>query len=121
MSSASISWYVPGTAAALAAWESEDQVYFATVDAEDGAGPAVAPPGKGNNRKHPVAAVNQVSDVLLAWTEETGWNKGGKVMWQLFDIDGKPFKKGTGQADGLPVWSMPAVFTDGGMNFVIIY
>jgi hypothetical protein len=120
MSSASFGHYVMGTKAGLAAWESEDQVYFATAEAGSGAGKAIAPPGKGNNRKHPVAAANQNWDVLLAWTEETAWNKGGKLVWQVFDHDGKPVANGSGKADGVPVWSLPAAFSNG-PEFVIIY
>jgi hypothetical protein len=99
---------------ALAAWESQDQVYWAMVG-----GKGLAPPGKGN-RKHPVVAVNKAGQTILAWAEGTGWNKGGSVAWQVFDAISKPMDNGAGKADGLPTWSMPAVFAKGD-GFVIIY
>jgi hypothetical protein len=119
MSSASFARYAPATKAVVAAWESQDQIFWAVADAERGAGTAASPPGKGNNRKHPVVAVNQNFDVLVAWTEETGWNKGGKVAWQIFD-GVKPVENLAGKVDGLPVWSLPAAFTVG-YDFVILY
>jgi hypothetical protein len=118
MSSAS---FAPAKAGAVAAWESQDQVFWAKVDAATGkVGEAIAPPGRGNNRKHPAAAVNSAGQQILVWTEETGWNKGGKVAWQVFDAEGKPVENASGKIDGLPVWSMGAVFANGD-GFVIVY
>jgi hypothetical protein len=117
MSSASFS---PAKAGALAAWESQNQVYWTRVNAAEGkAGDGIAPNGKGRNRKHPVAAENRAGQVLLAWTEETGWNKGGKVAWQTFEANGDSTQN-IGKADGVPVWSLATVFatSDG---FVIMY
>jgi len=118
MSSASFS---PAKAGALAAWESQNQVFWARVNAAEGkAGDGIAPDGKGRNRKHPVAAENRAGEVILAWTEETGWNKGGKVAWQIFDSNGKAIENAAGKTDGVPVWSLAAAFatSDG---FVIMY
>lgn len=118
MSSASLA---PARSGALAAWESQDQVYWARVNAtEEIVGAAIAPPGKGANRKYPVAAENSAGLVILGWSEETGWNKGGKVAWQVFDSQGKPIENASGKSEGLPVWSLPAAFATA-QGFVIIY
>ena len=45
----------------------------------------IAPEGKAGARKHPVLAVDANGQTLLAWTEGTGWQKGGSLAWQLFD------------------------------------
>jgi hypothetical protein len=118
MSSGSFS---PAKSGALAAWEAQNQVYWARVNAAEGkVGEPIAAPGRGPNRKHPVEAENSAGQVLLAWTEETAWNKGGKVVWQLFDEKNKPMQNGSGRADGVPVWSMPAMFANKD-GFVIVY
>ncbi len=106
--------FAPSPGGVLSAWESQDQVYWAMVG-----GKGLAPPGKGS-RKHPVLARNTAGQVILAWAEGTGWNKGGSVAWQVFDAISKPMDNGAGKAEGLPVWSMPAVFAKGD-GFVIVY
>jgi hypothetical protein len=66
-------------------WETEKQVYFAFVDAHRGlVGKPTAAPGQGANRKHPAVAIDNAGDVLLAWTEGTGWKKGGTSDWCIF-------------------------------------
>src|SRR6266853_1454763 len=77
-------------AGALAAWETDGQIYFAAVEAKTlKVSPPVSPPGRAK-RKHPVAVANGRGEVLVAWAEGTGWEKGGAVAWQLFDPSGKP-------------------------------
>ena len=74
------------------------------------------------NRKHPSVAVDRDGRLLIAWAEDTGWEKGGSVAWQLFDRELRPVPNAAGRADGLPVWSLPAAVAlpDGG-GFVVIY
>jgi hypothetical protein len=101
------------------AWETAGQVSFAAVDGQ-GTGNATAAPGKGNIRKHPSLAVNADGVVLLAWTEGTGWKRGGSLAWQLFDGSRKP----VGQPEmrpGLAVWSLPAAFANPDGSFAIVY
>jgi hypothetical protein len=102
------------------AWQTEKQVYFATVDSATGAaGPRIAPPGEGS-RKFPSLAVNAQGETLLAWAEGTGWQRGGALAWQIFDRSGKP-AAAHGEAPGLPVWSFPAAFVAADGNFMIMY
>ena len=63
---------------------------------------------------------NRRGEVLLAWTEGTGWAKGGSVAWQLFDATGKPLGA-QGTAAGLAVWGLPSVFADPSGNFTVVY
>jgi hypothetical protein len=105
----------------LAAWETGDQVYFARVDQKSGQrAEPMAPPGDPKGRKHPVVAVNNKGETILAWTEGMGWQKGGSVAWQIFDIEGKP-KGEIGRAKGVPVWSLVAVFARPDGSFAIVY
>lgn len=108
-------------AGVLAAWETDGQVYWTRVDATTGAaGPVIGAPGSAGNRKHPVLAANSRGQVLLAWTEGTGWNKGGGLAWQLFDAAGQPTAD-SGRAPGLPTWSLAAVAARADGRFAIIF
>ncbi len=93
-----------GNGRVLLSWETEKQVYFAPLDMRGNAiGKPTAAPGEGNNRKHPAIAVNQRGQILLAWTEGTGWKKGGSLAWQLFNEAGQPLSN-QGLSLGLPAW-----------------
>lgn len=105
-------------AESFAAWQTQDQVYFARLDEQP---PQPTPAtGSGPRRKHPAIAVNDRGEVLLVWTEGTGWNKGGSLAWQLYGRAGQPTSI-RGRLPGIPVWSFarPYVRSDG--LFVILY
>lgn len=91
----------------IAAWEMERQIGFS-----DGTLSGAA------KRKHPALAQNSSGTILLAWTENTGWEKGGSLAWQLFK-EKEPIGE-IQRAEGVPVWSMPAAFAVG-EKFYIIY
>lgn len=102
----------------LAAAETHGRVFFIRVDTKTGkASSPVSPEVKG---KHPVAVGNAAGEVLLAWTEGTGWGKGGAVAWQLYDESGNPTSE-KGRAEGVPIWSLSAAVAKPDGNFVIIY
>jgi len=42
--------------------------------------------------------------VLLAWTEGTGWQKGGRLVWQLYDPTGRTDGE-IRDAGDIPAWS----------------
>ena len=66
-------------------------------------------------------AINTRGEVLLAWAEGTGWNKGGTVAWQVTArADDPPRFAGRGHAP-LPVWGRPAAFARGDGSFVVLY
>ena len=86
------------------AWETAKQVYFTAVDSRSmTVGKPIAAPGAGTNRKHPTIAVDRDGRVLLAWTEGTGWKKGGSIAWQMFDPSGQSLGI-EGESAGLPAW-----------------
>src|SRR6267143_5465368 len=101
----------------LAAWETAGQVYFDSVEPVSHKVTApIAAPGESNNRKHPAVAANVKGQVLMVWTEGTGWSRGGSLAWQLFDNAGNPVTA-EGHAPGVPVWGLPSVFADRKGNF----
>ena len=105
----------------LAAWEKAGEVYFDKINPRTFQLSSTVPaPGQADDRKHPAVAANSRGQVLLAWTEGTGWGKGGSLAWQLFNSSGQPIGT-SGHAPGVPVWGLPSVFTDAAGNFTIVY
>ncbi|HZS03797.1 MAG TPA: hypothetical protein VFD58_02900 [Blastocatellia bacterium] len=118
MSSATIA---EGNRRILTAWETEGQVYYSETDPTTfKTSTAVAAPGETGKRKHPVVARNGRGETILVWTEGTGWKKGGRVAWQVFDQNGKPTAE-KGEADGVPVWSLAAVAVNADGSFTIVF
>ncbi len=106
----------------LAAWETESQIYWGKLDPEHAKILEMIPaPGPTRGRKHPALATNAAGDVLLVWTEGTGWNKGGSIAWQIYDAAGAEVKGTSGKKAGLPVWSLPAAFANQDGGFTIVF
>ena len=105
----------------LAAWETNSQVYFARIGfiISDLVKP-IGAPGVGVRRKHPAVAGNAAGETILAWTEGMGWNRGGSVVWQVFDQHGEPTQD-KGRADGVPTWSLVSAFARPDGGFTVIY
>jgi hypothetical protein len=109
------------SAGVLAAWETKGQVYWTTIDpVKDKWSAPIAAPGAANGRKHPVVASNAEGETILVWTEGMGWEKGGSLAWQVFDKSGQPTAE-KGRADGVPVWSLVAVFARPDGGFTVMY
>jgi hypothetical protein len=103
----------------VCAWETAGQVYWTTVSGV-GADSPIPAPGEGKGRKHPRIALNEKGEVMLVWTEGTGWQKGGSCAYQLYDANGRP-KQESGERPGIPTWSFAAVFARPDNGFSIVY
>ncbi len=103
----------------LSAWQTGPQVWWSEIAANGKPGREIAAPGEAKGRKHPALALQRDGRVLFAWSEGTGWNKGGTIHWQEFDAKGKAVGA-AGRADGLQAWSLPAV-APWGESFALIY
>jgi hypothetical protein len=101
------------------AWETKGRISFTTGKAgKPGMVTAVTAAAAGS--KHPTIAINGAGELLIAWTEGTGWNKGGTLAWQRFDAQGKPIGS-VGRADGLLAWGLPSAVAKPDGSFMILY
>ncbi|HET6569088.1 MAG TPA: sialidase family protein [Rhodothermales bacterium] len=118
MSSASIAEDARGT---VLAWQRKEQVYYTHVQpGTTEMGTPQPAPGTPGERKHPVLVGGRDGKLLFAWTEGTGWSRGGSLHWQEYDREGKPVGS-TGSADGVPAWSLATGYVNPEGAFVLVY
>jgi hypothetical protein len=108
--------FAEGQRGVYAAWDNDGQIFFGAV----GGKIVSKAPGDGGNRKHPALAFNKAGEMLLVWTEGTGWMRGGALAWQLYDKNGNPTESGR-RPGAIPVWSLPAAFAEPDGGFVIVH
>jgi len=101
----------------VGAWETGGHVYFENLTAATAE--RIAAPEGVQNQKHPRLAIAPDGETLMAWTEGTGWNRGGSLAWQLYDRAGKPLGNKSTQA-GVSTWSFGAVVAKP-QGFLVIY
>lgn len=92
-----------------AAWETDGQIFTTNIKPDSTFTRPQPAPGLGRARKHPSVAVNAQGQTMLVWTEGTGWQRGGSLVWQVFDKDGKPTETSGRLEQGIPVWGLPTV------------
>jgi hypothetical protein len=103
----------------LAAWETEGQVWYSRISANStdhtlALSPAGDAPKLG--RKHPaLVAGSKGSGLLMAWTEGTGWERGGSLAWECINSGN------SGRAEGVPVWGSVTAIAEPDGSFTVIY
>ncbi|HYD01781.1 MAG TPA: sialidase family protein [Phycisphaerales bacterium] len=118
MTTASAAPLRPG---AVAAWETQQRIRWATLRADGKPVEAhdVATGGKG--QRYPAVAVDAAGRVMVAWTEGMRWNTGGKACWQVFDSAGKPIADAAGEVEGVAPWGLVAAAPRPGGGFFVFY
>ena len=104
----------------LAAWETKGQVSYALVDPETLVPSRPVSPAGGGNRKHPAIAANAKGETIVVWAEDTGWNRGGSLAWQIFSPSAERPEPGRVEG-GIPVWGLPAVVALPDDRFLVIH
>jgi hypothetical protein len=114
--------FAEGPNAVFAAWDSDGQIYFTDrlFDVRGDDAPLRHAPGKGGDRRHPSLAFNKNGDMILVWTEGTGWNRGGALAWQVYDRNGQPAESGR-RPGAIPVWGLPAAVAETDGRFTIFH
>jgi len=109
---------IEGPNGMVGAWETEGSIYFGRLGTSTAQ--PLQGPGRSGQCKHPSLAFNESGEMVLAWTEGTGWQRGGALAWQVYDAQGQPTGE-KGRLEGaIPVWGLPsAVATKDG--FVIFH
>jgi hypothetical protein len=113
--------FVRSPAALFAAWEDNGQVHAAEVRADGTIWERRTPGGEAGARKHPRVCLNDRGEMLLVWTEGTGWEKGGSVAWQLFAPTGQAVQDGAGRGPDLPAWDFAVPVALPGERFEVLY
>lgn len=101
-------------------WEQGDSVKAASLTLDQPTPSPVLQPGGETTRKHPVVTANSKGEILMAWTEGTGWNRGGRLAWQTFNAKGLPTSP-IESKDGVAVWSLVAAVAHPDGTFEIVY
>lgn len=99
------------------AWSTRGVIQLAPLSSR---GPAVAVSAPGARANHPVVVAGASGEHLVAWTEGTGWQKGGTLAWVQVDALGQP--RGTvGRQIGVPVWGSLAAVREADGSYTVFY
>ena len=109
-----------GSDGIIAAWETEQQIYSATLDPDRQTIGSVTPMAGTGKRKHPSIATNKAGERLIAWTEGTAWARGGTVAWELQDRNGTRLT-GAVNAGTVAVWGLVSAIARPDGSFAILH
>jgi hypothetical protein len=104
----------------VAAWETAQQIYTATLDPDRMTASSPRAMGGTGVRRLPSVAVNDAGDRLIAWTEGTAWARGGTVAWELQNRQGAVIASAS-SAGAVPVWGTVAAVALPDGSFVILH
>jgi hypothetical protein len=110
-----------GSGRVVSAWETDGQMYLSwSKSGSSEFTPPQAAPGDPRQRKHPALAINSQGQTLLAWTEGTAWQRGGDLVWQIYDQHGKATTQHGRIEGGIPVWGLPTAAAIG-PDFILFH
>jgi hypothetical protein len=73
------------------------------------------------HQRHPSIAANADGSMLVAWSENTGWKKGGGLAWHIYDAEAKPTDQQGQRPHGVPKWSFTAAVAHPDGSFEILH
>jgi hypothetical protein len=74
-------------------------------------------PKGSKTQQHPALAFNKRGDMIRVWTEGTGWNRGGDLVWEVVGKN----READVRRDAIPVWGLPAVIAEPNGDFTIFH
>ncbi len=72
-------------------------------------------------QRHPSIATNRDGSMVVAWSENTGWKKGGGLAWRIYDAKSKPTDQQGQRPHGVPKWSFAAAVAHPDGSFEILH
>jgi hypothetical protein len=103
----------------FAAWETAQQIYYATLDPNRMTATTPTAVAGTGVRRLPSVAVNRAGDRLIAWTEGTAWARGGTLAWELQNARGDTITAAS-NAGSVPVWGLVSAVALPDGSFVIL-
>ncbi len=73
------------------------------------------------NARLPVVANNRKGETLLAWTEGTGWDRGGALVWQMTQGDRRASTEPKRIRGAIPVWGILSAVALPDGDFVLFH
>ena len=107
-------------AGSVLTWETRGKVNAQWLDAQGRPKRDVVTVSGKPGSKHSAATMNSRGETLITWTEGTGWQRGGRLSWQVFDVNGKPTAE-SGTKDGIVAWNFAACYARPDGSFVVVY
>lgn len=111
---------VAGSADEVLTWETRGEIYAQWLPHRGEPARPVKTVSTKKGSKHPSAAVNGRGETCITWTEGTGWQRGGKLSWQVFDAVGTPMSD-AGTMTGIEPWNFAACYAKPDGTFVVVY
>lgn len=104
---------------ALAVWLSEGRIRLGRPGATD---PVRAVSEAGRKANHPVLVpIHGTNALLVAWTEGTGWQRGGELAWRTVGLDSSSQDSPVRRLPGVPVWGSVAAWQESDGSVTVLY
>ena len=100
----------------LGAWETEGNIFVGQLGGKAAPTKIV----KHARQRHPALAVNKAGEVLVTWSENTGWKKAGRFAFEVLSKDGQRIPTHSGQ-QSVPMWSFTATYALPDGSFEILH
>jgi hypothetical protein len=78
----------------------------------------------GRKANHPVLVpLEETDSVLVAWTEGTGWQRGGELAWRTVGLKSSSSTRDSPvqRLPGVPVWGSVAAWRESDGSVTVLY
>jgi len=104
---------------AVAVWLSEGRIRLGRPGTAE---PVRAVSDAGRKANHPVLVPLEGTDsMLVAWTEGTGWQRGGELAWRTLGAQASSNESPVQRLPGVPVWGSVAAWREADGSVTILY
>jgi hypothetical protein len=68
-----------------------------------------------------VVPLEGTDSVLVAWTEGTGWQRGGELAWRTVGLNSSSQDSPVQRLPGVPVWGSVAAWRESDGSVTVLY